>query len=210
MKRTILSLLLILGLTLSLLGGCGVPEISQAEDVPYYGDGLQLIEDAASALDAIEQAEQDRLDEIPSAIADGTADEPASGAEAVEYPSDIPEELQIEELPTVTEDGSYTSPAEVATYLHEFGHLPGNYITKAQAKALGWESSKGNLWDVAPGKSIGGDRFGNYEGLLPEGSYQECDVNYAGGFRGAERLIFGTDGSVYYTSDHYASFIRLF
>ena len=63
---------------------------------------------------------------------------------------------------------------------------------------------------MAPGKSIGGDRFGNYEGLLPDGNYRECDVNYEGGYRGAERLIYDQNGSVYYTNDHYESFTQLY
>ena len=112
--------------------------------------------------------------------------------------------------PALAEDGSYTAPEDVALYLHTYGRLPENYITKAEARDLGWDSGKGNLWDVAPGKSIGGDRFGNYEGLLPKGSYRECDVNYAGGYRGGERLIYDDQGGVWYTADHYQSFTRLY
>ena len=120
-------------------------------------------------------------------------------------------EPEDEPLPaSVEKDGSYTSPEDVAEYIHNFGTLPGNYITKNQARKLGWNSSDGNLWDVAPGKSIGGDRFGNREGLLPKGNYTECDVNYEGGYRGSERLIFGDDGSIYYTNDHYKTFTQLY
>lgn len=112
--------------------------------------------------------------------------------------------------PSVEKDGSYTTPEDVAEYIHTFGTLPANFITKKEAQALGWDSSKGNLWDVAPGMSIGGDHFGNYEGLLPEGDYHECDVNYAGGYRGAERIIYDDDGSIWYTNDHYKSFEQLY
>lgn len=117
------------------------------------------------------------------------------------------------EKPSVEKDGSYTTPEDVAEYIHTFGTLPNNFITKSDAKALGWDSSKGNLWDVAEGKSIGGDRFGNYEGLLPQADgrrYTECDVNYAGGFRGGERIVFSNDGLIYYTNDHYQSFTQLY
>ena len=76
---------------------------------------------------------------------------------------------------SVTEDGQYDSKDEVSAYLTEYGHLPSNYITKKQAQALGWQG--GSLEPYAPGCSIGGDRFGNYEGTLPDGSYHECDLN---------------------------------
>ena len=113
----------------------------------------------------------------------------------------------------LVEDGSYSTPEKVAEYLHFYGHLPQNYLTKQEAKALGWAASQGNLWEVAEGKSIGGDRFGNREGLLPEAdgrTWYECDVNYMGGFRGAERLLYSSDGLIYYTDDHYASFTLVY
>ncbi len=114
---------------------------------------------------------------------------------------------------SVEEDGEYTSKDEVAAYIHEFGHLPSNFITKKEAKKLGWISSEGNLSEVAPGKSIGGDYFGNYEGKLPEKSgrtYYECDIDSDGGYRGAKRIIFSDDGLIFYTEDHYNSFEQLY
>ena len=121
-------------------------------------------------------------------------------------------ETTVEKL-SVEKEGSYTTPEDVAEYIHTFGTLPNNFITKSEAKALGWDSSKGNLWDVAEGKSIGGDHFGNYEGLLPDAKgrkYTECDVNYSGGYRGGERIIFSNDGLIYYTNDHYQTFTQLY
>jgi len=97
----------------------------------------------------------------------------------------------------------------VADYLKEYKKLPCNYITKSQAQALGWESSKGNLDKVAPGKSIGGDYFSNYEKLLPTSKgrkWHEADINYTSGFRGANRILYSTDGLIYKTTDHYDSF----
>ena len=112
---------------------------------------------------------------------------------------------------TVEKNGEYTDKEHVALYIHTYGRLPSNYITKSQAQNLGWNSTRGNLWSVAPGKSIGGDRFGNYEGALPATTtYKECDINYNGGYRGDERIIYGADGSVYYTGDHYNSFEKLY
>ena len=111
------------------------------------------------------------------------------------------------------ENSSYTSKEDVAAYLHQYGKLPSNFITKKEAKKLGWVNTEGNLGEVAPGKSIGGDYFGNYEGLLPEPEdrdYYECDVNTDGSYRGAERIVFSNDGLIYYTADHYDSFELLY
>lgn len=113
----------------------------------------------------------------------------------------------------VEESGEYTSKDEVAAYLYTYEHLPDNYITKKEAKALGWVSKEGNLGEVAPGKSIGGDYFGNYEGSLPEEKgrdYFECDIDGDGSYRGAKRIIYSNDGLIYYTEDHYESFELLY
>ena len=114
---------------------------------------------------------------------------------------------------SVTEDGEYTSKEEVAEYIHLYGHLPSNFITKKEAKNLGWDSKAGNLGEVAPGKSIGGDSFGNFEGLLPEEEnrdYYECDIDSDGGYRNEKRIVFSNDGLIYYTEDHYESFELLY
>ena len=114
---------------------------------------------------------------------------------------------------SLAEDGSYTSPEDVAEYLHFYGHLPDNFITKNEARDLGWDSQDGNLAEVAPGMSIGGDSFGNREGLLPKADgrkYYECDVNYEGGYRGGERIVYSNDGLIFYTDDHYKSFEQLY
>lgn len=113
----------------------------------------------------------------------------------------------------IAEDGAYTSKEEVAEYIVLYGHLPDNFITKKEAKALGWVSSEGNLGEVAPGKSIGGDYFGNFEGSLPEKEgrdYHECDIDSDGGYRGAKRIVYSNDGLVYYTEDHYETFELLY
>ncbi len=69
---------------------------------------------------------------------------------------------------TIDEDGSYTSKDEVALYIHTYRHLPGNFVSKTKARAAGWDSDAGNLAEVLPGKSIGGSRFYNDEGALPD------------------------------------------
>ena len=114
---------------------------------------------------------------------------------------------------SVDEDGTYIDPYLVAEYIHKYNKLPSNYLTKNEARELGWESDKGNLWEVTDEMSIGGDMFGNREGLLPkkEGRiYYECDVNYNGGYRGAERIVYSNDGLIFYTNDHYESFTQLY
>lgn len=113
----------------------------------------------------------------------------------------------------VEEDGIYTSKEEVAVYLHTFDKLPSNYITKKEAQNLGWVSKEGNLDEVAPGKSIGGDKFGNYEGMLPKEDgrkYFECDIDFDGSYRNAKRIIYSNDGLIFYTEDHYKTFEQLY
>jgi hypothetical protein len=108
-------------------------------------------------------------------------------------------------------NGSYTSRDDVALYIHVYGCLPSNFITKAQARKLGWKS--GALERYAPGKCIGGDVFKNREGILPGGhTYYECDIDTLGSYsgRGAKRIVFSTDGLIYYTDDHYESFTLLY
>ena len=123
----------------------------------------------------------------------------------------LPAEVSVDS--TLDPDGYYSSEEEVALYLDTYGELPYNYITKEEARELGWVASEGNLWEVTDEYLIGGDRFGNREGLLPEESgrqYYEADVNYEGGYRGPERLVYSNDGLIYYTDDHYDSFTLLY
>lgn len=107
----------------------------------------------------------------------------------------------------------YYTKTEVAAYLHQFAELPPNYLTKREAKRRGWLPKEGNLWEVTNKGCIGGDHFGNREGRLPQRKgqpYFECDVNYHGGHRGAERLLYTKDGWIYYTGDHYKTFEELY
>lgn len=112
----------------------------------------------------------------------------------------------------ITKDGWYSSKEEVAEYLEIYGELPDNYLTKNEAYDLGWIPKEGNLWDVAEGMSIGGDRFGNREGLLPKEKgrvYYECDIDYEGGTRNGKRIVYSNDGLIFYTNNHYKSFEEL-
>ena len=135
-------------------------------------------------------------------------------APAEQSPGDVPP-ISVEENgeePALDEYGSYTTKEDVALYIHTYGCLPSNFITKDQARQAGW--SGGSLETYCPGMCIGGDSFGNREGLLPKAqdrSWTECDVNTLGAdSRGAERIVFSNDGQIYYTGDHYESFTLLY
>ena len=163
-----------------------------------------------------------------SEVKDALAEEDISTEEVPDYSEEIPqedvsapdEEVPVEEetppaeeaAPAIDEDGYYTTKEDVALYIYTYGHLPDNFITKKEAESLGW--SGGGLDDYAYGCCIGGNRFGNYEGLLPEADgrkYTECDIdNMHASKRGAKRIVFSNDGLIYYTDDHYESFTLLY
>lgn len=170
---------------------------------PLEGEELELMENSTGDPE-LEDDEMVPLDE------DELEDPENPGGDDKEDPSggdDASGGIEVEE------DGSYTSKEEVAVYIHRYGHLPSNYITKSEAQKLGWKSTEGNLDEVAPGMSIGGDRFGNYEGMLPEEdgrTYQECDIDYDGGYRNEKRIIYSSDGLIFYTGDHYETFEQLY
>lgn len=151
---------------------------------------------------------------VPSCTAAPAAD----AVPAADAPSDAeadavsPGESDKSSPAALDEGGEYTSAEDVALYLHLYAHLPRNFITKKDARALGWNG--GGLDDYADGKCIGGDRFGNYEGLLPDApgrEYHECDIDTLhAASRGAKRIVYSNDGLIYYTEDHYESFILLY
>ena len=112
----------------------------------------------------------------------------------------------------VVKGKAYTDKDHVAAYIHVYKTLPPNYITKGQASKLGWKT-QGTLDQVAPGKSIGGDRFNNYEKILPDKQgrvWKECDIDYVRGNRNAKRICFSNDGLIYYSASHYQRFERLY
>ena len=147
-------------------------------------------------------------EEVPVSEEESIATEESAPQEHA-APEEPPEEAENDLLP---EDGSYTTKEEVALYLYQYGHLPGNFMTKNEARELGWDG--GGLEDYAPGMCIGGDRFGNYEGILPEAdgrTNKESEIDTLGAStRGAKRIVFSNDGLIYYTEDHYESFTLLY
>ena len=214
MKRNIVkfkSLALVLALVLPLLGltfaGC------TAQDAVDIAASV-----AEVALEVMEEA--DAADESPADVTGIPEDEP----EPEPIPEELPEEEPVPEPepepipepepeePAIDENGSYDDRDNVALYIYTYGKLPPNYISKADAQDLGWEG--GSVERYAPGKCIGGSKFGNYEGLLPKKSgrqYYECDIDTLGGSsRGAKRIVYSNDGLIYYTDDHYESFTLLY
>lgn len=187
--------------------------VGEKVNVPVFERGTQ--DPVKTAKEAIEYASRNFYDLVIIDTAgrlhidENMMDEIAAEIELSAKPTAPPQE------PTsspVKESGEYSSRDEVALYIHLFGHLPANFITKKQARELGWQG--GGLQDFAPGCSIGGDRFGNYEGLLPQAEgrfYTECDIDTCGApSRGAKRIVFSNDGLIFYTDDHYQSFIKLY
>ncbi len=187
MRRKLLSLLLAVCAALP-LAGCGGLDVG----IIGGGDGpTEIILDGAGySFEEPEDAPQTDLDVQPAG----------------------PEALPEEEAAAIDEDGTYNSVEDVSLYLHTYDHLPENYITKSEARNLGWTG--GSVEQVAPGCAIGGDRFGNREGILPAAqgrSYYECDIGTIGeSSRGAKRLVYSDDGLIYYTEDHYETFTLLY
>ena len=207
------SLALVLALVLPLLGltfaGC------TAQDAVDIAASV-----AEVALEVMEEA--DAADESPADVTEIPEEEPEPEPEPIPEelpekepepePEPIPEPEPEPEEPAIDENGSYDDRDNVALYIYTYGKLPPNYISKAEAQDLGWEG--GSVERYAPGKCIGGSKFGNYEGLLPKKSgrqYYECDIDTLGeSSRGAKRIVYSNDGLIYYTDDHYESFTLLY
>lgn len=156
--------------------------------------GILPLGDTADAPDSLPTAT------IAAALMDSPTIAPTATPVRTEKPTAAPKQTAI------------TAPQDIADYIFAHGTLPDNFLTKSEARQLGWDSSQNYVSDVAPGYSIGGDRFGNYEGLLPDASgrkWYEADANYTAGPRGAERILYSSDGLVYYTSDHYQTFTEM-
>ena len=212
-------LLLVLAFT-----GCQSKDEASLENKEVFEEELSPVSDEEMAkLEAVDVSDEEMtmLDEEELGKLEGTSEENAETSEEIQdKEEDDKEEADKEDSNSqqntgaikVEEAGSYTSKDEVAVYIHTYGKLPSNYITKKDAKALGWVSKEGNLDEVAPGKSIGGDKFGNYEGMLPKEDgrqYYECDIDLDGTYRNEKRINNSDDGLIFYTEDHYETFEQL-
>ncbi len=95
------------------------------------------------------------------------------------------------------------------------GRLPSDYVRKGEARDLGWRPGS-NLCDSAPDRTIGGDRFQNREGRLPDApgpvnGSRPTSISTRGR-RGAKRLVFSNDGLIFGllpATDHYESFTEV-
>ena len=216
------------------VSGCGKKKPTQPSEQPVEGasvielpvdNGAAADTSAAAPEQATEQTSQlataqatgqNSVDSISEQTSQTTASSEhasqttAPSEQASQVNASSEQSSQEDKPPAIDEAGVYTKKDDVALYIHTYGKLPSNFITKKAAKKLGW--SGGSLEDYAPGKCIGGDYFGNYEGLLPEDKeYHECDIDTLGkNKRGAKRIIYSDDGYIYYTGDHYESFELLF
>lgn len=100
--------------------------------------------------------------------------------------------------------------AEILTTLNATHGLPNKFVTKREAQHSGWQRGH-SLWDAPAlhGKSIGGDKFSNFERQLPAGLWREADLDYKGGHRGAKRLVFSAQGKRFVTVDHYQTYTEV-
>lgn len=191
--KVIASFLMICAMTLSLVTGCViriVPEVTTSATT------------AATTKATTEATTAPAVTETSGTPASSDADDETTP----------PRSEKTDKESVIDENGTYDKADDVALYIHVYGKLPSNYITKKEAQKLGW--SGGSLEKYAAGKCIGGDHYGNYEGLLPEKkgrSYTECDIETLGkSSRGAKRIVFSNDGLIYYTKDHYKTFTLMY
>ena len=184
----------------------GTTQESEAS-AQIYESEVQEIESELQANDSEtsgEEVEEAKTETQNESDAQGEAEpeiqEQTSDAEGFQ------EETTNDNLPTY--GNNYYDVVNVVLYLEAYGELPPNYITKNEAQALGWEG--GSVEKYKEGAAIGGDTFGNREGLLPAAGgrkYTECDIDTHGySSRGSRRLVFSNDGLYFYTSNHYESF----
>ncbi len=200
----------VLAFTLTACGAAGT-----VSDGGYAGQSAEATKTEQSAeLDEAGAIEQDEAEAAGKQQSEDQDQAEAGDSEEGSADAQIGSEVTDNSSDTAAldEDGTYTGKEDVAAYIHTYGHLPNNFITKKEAEKLGW--SGGSLEPYAPGKCIGGSRFGNYEGVLPEKDgrkYIECDIDTLGASkRGAKRIVFSNDGLIYYTGDHYETFELLY
>lgn len=184
----------------------GTTQESEAS-AQIYESEVQEVESELQANDSEisgEEVEEDKTETQNEPDAQGEA-EPEIQEETSDT-EDFQKDTANDNIPTY--GNNYYDVVNVVLYLDVYNELPPNYITKSEAQALGWEG--GSVERYKEGAAIGGDTFGNREGLLPAADgrkYTECDIDTHGySSRGSRRLVFSNDGLYFYTSNHYESF----
>ena len=205
MKQKLFALLLSAAMIFALTA-CGSEELTNA----IIDVGLEM---AADALTENEDIGVIGGADGPTEIIVATPEDGSESDETDPGTTDGSGDSLYEELPSIDEYGTYNSVEDVSLYLYTYGYLPENYITKNEARELGWEGGSVERW-AGEGAAIGGDKFGNKEGILPKADgrqYYECDIDTVGeSGRGAKRIVWSNDGLIYYTDDHYESFELLY
>lgn len=191
--KKVFAIALAVVMLLSVVLGCG----SKKKETPPAPSQTKVTESQNKASsNAVKAADKDKQD-INAKQQSETKDAAGAGTKA-----------KVD----VVKGKAYTDKDHVAAYIHVYKTLPPNYITKGQASKLGWKT-QGTLDKVAPGKSIGGDRFNNYEKVLPDKQgrvWKECDIDYVRGNRNAKRICYSNDGLIYYSATHYQKFERMY
>lgn len=209
MKKTITVIVaFLLAVVLSVLGLGGNENAVQSSSGPNSGTSSLISSTAPhTSVAPPSSAGSSTVSSMQEVTSSTQSSTPASKVEtSSEAGTSSTEESRLDEA------GYYYSKEDVALYLYTYKHLPQNFITKGEAQKLGWEG--GSVERFAPDCAIGGDVFGNREGLLPKAkgrTYYECDIDTNGkNSRGAKRIVFSNDGLIYYTDDHYETFTLLY
>lgn len=94
----------------------------------------------------------------------------------------------------VSEGFWYKSKEEVAAYLAVFHRMPDNYVSQASK----------------PGQCTTRGVFTNVQEILPVNyTYIEMDIDAEyGQMRGKKRIVFSNTFRIFYTEDHYKSFVE--
>ena len=208
MKKRIIRLMALLTALLcccTLFAACDI-------DTEKIGKALDIADSLYSEISDILAQSSDGSESTGASPADTELQADTTAAQSItEAAATTAEAVKIDE------NGSYTTKEDVALYIHTYGKLPSNFITKSAAEKAGWSGSGSDALDnysATSGKCIGGDTFGNYEGLLPSKSgrtWKECDIDTLhASQRGTKRIVFSNDGLIYYTEDHYTTFTKLY
>lgn len=199
-KKFLFSLVLI-----AAFAGCSTDTVSVHDEDDYSSSSAGEISSSSA-----EESSASRLSS--SSLSSSSSFEISSSS--AEISSSSGKILTEELLAAIQESGAYTTRDSVAAYLCKFEKLPSNYRTKSEAQILYESTGKTfSKWNFNPwttlGVMVGGDSFSNREGLLPDGSYKECDVEYSLANRGTKRLVYAESCTIYYTADHYESFTKI-